>query len=223
MSNYYASKLNSQTLFQVYDTKIPRIQQYLSAEIDFVRSRLSGSECILEIAAGYGRIIRELAPYCKSILGMDISHENIELSKDYLEEHPNAEMLVMDVHNMHFTTLFDCVLCLQNGLSAIRATPKDINSMLKLLAPGGTAYFSTYSNRFWDWRVKWFEEQAQKGCLGPIDYEQTKDGIIVCKDGFRGTIQSKEELKAIGESSGFPYKLVEVDNSSLFLIIHRKG
>ena len=37
MNNYYADKLNAQSLFQVYDTAIPRIKQYLDAEIDFVR------------------------------------------------------------------------------------------------------------------------------------------------------------------------------------------
>lgn len=29
MANYYADKLNSQGLFQVYETSIPRVKQYL--------------------------------------------------------------------------------------------------------------------------------------------------------------------------------------------------
>ena len=62
MNNYYADKLNAQSLFQVYDTAIPRIKQYLDAEIDFVRQNLTGSEDVLELAAGYGRIVKELAP-----------------------------------------------------------------------------------------------------------------------------------------------------------------
>jgi 2-polyprenyl-6-hydroxyphenyl methylase/3-demethylubiquinone-9 3-methyltransferase len=68
MSNYYDEKLNSQMLFQVYETAIPRISQYLHAEIDYVRSFLTGTESVIELGAGYGRIVRSLAPDCASIM-----------------------------------------------------------------------------------------------------------------------------------------------------------
>lgn len=64
MSNYYAEKLNSQSLFQVYDTAIPRIRQYLDSEIDFVKEKLLKTDRVLELAAGYGRIVKQLAPGC---------------------------------------------------------------------------------------------------------------------------------------------------------------
>ncbi|HBC97211.1 MAG TPA: class I SAM-dependent methyltransferase, partial [Clostridium sp.] len=57
-------KLNSQKLFQVYETQIPRVKQYLQAEIDFVKKNLSKTQSVLELGAGYGRIVRELAPHC---------------------------------------------------------------------------------------------------------------------------------------------------------------
>ena len=221
MDNYYADKLNSQILFQVYDTSIPRIRQYLDEEINYVKERLSPADHVIELAAGYGRIVRCLAPFCAAITGIDISKESVALSESYLKDHPNARIIEMDVHHLSLHTLFDTVLCLQNALSAMRATPETIRNVIALLAPGGTAYFSTYSARFWDWRIRWFEEQAQKGCLGALDYTQTKDGVIVCKDGFRATTQTPEELETIGRQSGFPYELVEVDESSLFLIIRR--
>lgn len=219
MGNYYAEKLNSQSLFKVYDTAIPRVGQYLAAEIDFVRQQLKPSDRVIEIAAGYGRIVRQLAPYCKKITGMDISAESVELSADYLKDCPNAKMVEMDLHHLHFDETFDVVLCLQNALSATRATPEAIKSMVSLLAPGGTAFFSTYSAKFWDWRIKWFEEQAEKKCLGRLDYENTKDGVIVCADGFRATTQTPEELDSIGKMLGLPYEITEVDSSSVFLIV----
>ena len=51
MQNYYAGKLNATKLFQVYDTGIERVRQYLEAEIDFVRKDLQGHERILELGA----------------------------------------------------------------------------------------------------------------------------------------------------------------------------
>ncbi|WP_373898639.1 hypothetical protein ACER0A_005785 [Haloimpatiens sp. FM7315] len=85
MNNYYKQNLNSQKLYQVYETKIPPIKQYLDAEIDFVKDSLSNTQRVLEIGAGYGRIMKELAPYCEFILGIDISKENVLFSKDYLK------------------------------------------------------------------------------------------------------------------------------------------
>jgi len=42
--SYYAQNLNSQKLFKVYDTNIPRVRQYLDKEVDFIRKRLRGDE-----------------------------------------------------------------------------------------------------------------------------------------------------------------------------------
>lgn len=221
MDNYYAEKLNSQKLFQVYETQIPRVKQYLQAEVDFVKENLSDTQSVLELGAGYGRIVRQLAPYCGSIVGMDISVESVELGREYLKDCPNARMVAMDVHRMEFPNPFDVVLCLQNGLSAMRADATVINKILEVLAPGGTAYFSSYSSNFWDFRVKWFEEQASKGLLGELDYDKTQNGVIICKDGFKAMTHSPEDFQKIGENSGYPYKIQEVDESSLFLIIHK--
>lgn len=221
MSNYYAEKLNSQSLFQVYDTAIPRIRQYLDSEIDFVKEKLLKTDRVLELAAGYGRIVKQLAPACNTITGMDISEESVELGREYVKDCPNADMVVMDVHQMFFEQPYDVILCMQNGLSAMRATPEVIDKILDILAPGGTAYFSTYSANFWDWRIKWFEEQAMKGLLGELDYDLTKDGVIVCKDGFRSTTQSFEDYQKIGVQCGYAYEIKEVDSSSLFLMIKK--
>ena len=211
--NYYAENLNSQKLYQVYETSLPRIKRYLEAEIEFVRARLSGRERVLELGAGYGRIVKELAPFCASIVGMDISEENVALGRRYLKDFPHAGMVAMDVHDMRFDRQFDVVLCLQND--------RAIKDIIGLLAPGGAAYFSSYSAKFWDCRLKWFEEQASKGLLGAIDPERTKDGVIVCTDGFKATTHTPDDFERIGAASGYPYQVTEVDDSSVFLIIHK--
>lgn len=223
MSNYYSEKLNSGKLFQVYDTAIPRIRQYLDAEIDFVRSSLTGTESVLELAAGYGRIMKELAPRCSAILGIDISEDSVLHGREFLRNCPNASLLTMDVHNLSFDRGYDVILCLQNGLSAMKATHSTIESILRFLNPGGSAFFSTYSSRFWGCRLAWFREQAGKGLLGEIDAEKTGDGVIICKDGFTATTHTPEDFEEIGKRVGLPYRIVEVDESSLFLIIRKEG
>ncbi len=221
--SYYKQSLNAQKLYNVYETKHDRVKQYLNAEIDFVRKNLYGSEVVLELGAGYGRIVKELAPYCKEIIGVDISEGNVNFGMEYLEGVENARLIVMDVHNLELDGLFDVILCLQNGLSAMKIEPLSyINSIMALLNEGGRAYISTYSPNFWEHRLAWFQEQAEKGLLGEIDMEKTKDGIIICKDGFQAKTHSPEDLDAIGKVSGCAYEVIEVDESSVFLVITKK-
>lgn len=219
-TNYYAQNLNSAKLYQVYQTQIPRIRQYLDAEIDYVRSTLRGGEKVLELGAGYGRIVKSLAPYVASILGIDISEGSVESGKEYLRNTPNARLVVMDAHNLNTEDRFDVVLCLQNGLSAMKGQAQNlVTRSLEILSSGGKAYFSTYSPKFWEHRLAWFQEQADKGLLGEIDLDMTKDGVIICKDGFTATTFTEVDLEKLGKASGCEYQIKEVDGSSVFLII----
>lgn len=220
--NYYDESLNGQKLCQVYQTKFPRVEQYLEAEISFVKKHLQGTERILELGAGYGRIMKELAPNCKAIVGIDISKDNIEFGREYLRDVHNAQLYVMDAHHLNFQEPFDVILCLQNGLSAMKLPPEEyIKTLLGLLTADGKVLISSYSPNFWEHRVAWFREQAEKGLLGELDMEHTKNGVIVCKDGFRAVTHSPKEMDQIGKSTGLPYEVTEVDQSSIFLIVSK--
>jgi len=218
--NYYAKSLNARKLFDVYQTRHLRITQYLDAEIAFVRSHLHGTERVVELGAGYGRIMKALATNCASVTGIDISKDNVEFGNEYLSGVPNAKLLVMDAHNLTLDGTFDIALCLQNALSAMKTQPLEyVKKIMALLSPGGKAFISSYSAKFWEHRLAWFQEQAEKGLLGEIDMAQTKGGVIVCKDGFRATTHSPQDMDLIGKASGFPYEITEVDESSVFLVV----
>lgn len=221
--NYYAQSLNAQRLWQVYDTAIPRVSGYLERETAFVRDRLKKTDVVLELAAGYGRIMKELAPYVKSITGIEISGDNVRFGEEYLKNIPNTGLLTMDAHDINYDSCFDAVLCLQNGLSATRAEVPEVFAAkaVKALKKGGEAYFSTYHPNFWEQRVAWFEEQARKGLIGELDMEKTQNGVIICKDGFRATTHSIADLEKIGRSTNCRWQIFEVDDSSIFLVIEK--
>lgn len=223
--NYYTNSLNAQRLWQVYDTAIPRISEYLQRETAFVRDRLKKTDAVLEIAAGYGRIMKELAPFVGSITGIEISGGNVHFGGGYLKNIANTELLVMDAHNIDYDSCFDAVLCLQNGLSAIRADVPEAFAakVIRALKIGGKAYFSTYHPNFWEQRIEWFQEQASKGLIGELDMEKTKNGVIICKDGFRATTHSITDLEKIGRSTNCGWQIFEVDDSSIFLVVEKWG
>jgi len=218
--NYYKEFLNSNKLLQAYDTKITRVKQFLSEEINFVKNRLTGNESVLELGAGYGRIVKELAPYAGNVLGIDISKDSIEFGRKYISGIDNAKLEVMDAYNIPFEEEFDVTLCMQNGISAIKGNQMQlVENALKATKQNGTVYISTYSEKFWEHRLSWFKEQADKGLLGEIDFEKTGNGEIYCKDGFKAMTFSEDDFREIGEKTGYKYEVIEVDQSSLFLVV----
>lgn len=217
---WYARNMNAANLEEVYRTRLPRVRQYLDAEIGFVRGFLSGRERVLELGAGYGRIVKELAPLAASVVGIELSEASVAFGREYLKNVPNAELKEMDAHRLGLAVEFDVVLCLQNGLSAMKGEPLNlVRQALSVLLSGGRALFSSYSPKFWEHRLAWFREQVRKGLLGEIDEERTQKGTIVCVDGFEATTFSRGDLEALGEAVGCGYRLEEVDESSLFLIL----
>lgn len=223
MGNYYAESLNASRLLDVYRTEIPRVKQYLKAEVDFVKNNLHGNESVLELGAGYGRIMKELSPSVHSIIGMEISQDSVRYGRDYLKDCPNCRLISQDVHALDADGQFDVVLCLQNGLSAFKGVDTEVaRKAARALKKGGTAYFSSYSMKFWDTRLAWFQEQAAKGLLGEIDFEKTGEGEIVCRDGFTATTHTPQDMERLGRSIGQPYRIQEVDESSVFLIINKQ-
>lgn len=92
MESYYAGKLNARKLQQVYETDIPRVRQYLDAGMNFVARSLAGREKVLELGAGYGRIMKRLGPFPESVTGIDISEENVRFGEEYLGDAPTAAL-----------------------------------------------------------------------------------------------------------------------------------
>ncbi len=221
-SNYYADSLNSMHLYQVYQTEIDRVNQYLASEINFIRDHVHSHENAMELGAGYGRVMKELAPFLNTITGIDISKDTVEFGQHYLNSCDNCVLKCMDAHNLQFDRQFDVILCLQNGLSSLKGDAFNlVEQVVALLSPNGRAYFSSYSAKFWVHRLAWFQEQADKGLLGEIDLAKTQNGQIVCRDGFVATTCSPSYLEELGKASGCTYQIIEVNESSIFLILEK--
>jgi 2-polyprenyl-6-hydroxyphenyl methylase/3-demethylubiquinone-9 3-methyltransferase len=131
----------------------------------------------------------------------------------------------MDALDLRFSdNELDAVVCIQNGICAFGVDQHALLSeALRVLRPGGRALFSTYSDRFWSHRLAWFEAQAAEGLLGPIDYGDSGEGVIVCKDGFRAGRLTPEYLQSLCSTLGAEPEIREVDRSSVFCEIVKQG
>lgn len=223
MSDYYSANLSAHRLKRVYEIASPRIRQYLNAEVDYAIGRIRPDDAVLELGCGYGRILARLTKRGNPVYGIDTSMESLILAQDELYRHPNLYLARMDASHLGFADgSFDMVLCLQNGISAFHCDAgRLIWESLRVTRPGGMVLYSTYSEKFWSERLAWFQAQAAEGLLGEIDLLKTRDGTIVCKDGFTATTMSPDQFSALVTDHGESAEITEVDESALFCEIRR--
>ncbi len=219
MASFYSERLSAERLRRCYEIAPPRVKQYFEAEIAFVASRVCATDTVLELGCGYGRIVKELATKAKAVVGIDSSQSSLQLARQWLGEVSNCQFIHMDAAALGFgDRTFDVVVCVQNGLSAFHVDPHAvIRESIRVTRPGGRVLLSSYSPRFWEHRLEWFQLQAGHGLLGEIDQQATRDGVIVCKDGFHASTVSPDQFLALTAGLDVQSRTVtEVDESSIF-------
>lgn len=218
MYGYYKENLSAERLKRVYDIAPPRVRRYLDAETHHVVEQIKPGADVLELGCGYGRILPVLAKKAGMLVGIDTSIDNLAFGRPALGHLVHCRLLCMDAALLGFgNERFDCVVCIQNGISAFHVDRHHlIREAVRVAKPGGVVLFSTYADRFWEDRLSWFEMQAGAGLLGEIDYDRTASGVIVCKDGFTATTASPEDFRVLTAGLDAEVNLVEVDGSSLF-------
>ena len=219
MEGYYQKKLSSGRLQQVYDLAPPRIRQYLRAELDHALEHISGEDLILDLGCGYGRQFPDLCARARFVVGIDSSSGSLETDQESLSGFANFLLVLMNARKLQFpANAFDAVLCLQNGISAFHIDPRRlIREALRVTRPGGTVLFSSYSEKFWQERLHWFHLQSEAGLLGKIDPARTRDGFIVCDDGFTATTVNEAGFRMLTAGlRNVTISIEEVDQSSLF-------
>ena len=218
MTDYYKEKLSALRLKQCYEIAPSRVQRYLQAELDYVLEKVHSEYRVLEMGCGYGRVLSRLAPKATQAIGIDTSQSSLLLGKETFSKVTNCHFFRMNaVQTGFFDRSFHLVVCIQNGISAFHVDKKIIvRESIRITKPGGTVLFSSYSERFWEYRLEWFRMQADAGLLGEIDEEKTGNGVIVCKDGFTATTVDADEFRSLAHDFKVSLRIKEVDESSLF-------
>jgi 2-polyprenyl-6-hydroxyphenyl methylase/3-demethylubiquinone-9 3-methyltransferase len=218
MPGYYAARLAAERLRACYDAPPPRTVRYLEAEITHVLEHARPGDRVLELGCGYGRVLRRLAPRVRSVLGVDTALASLELARTFVAGAGGVRLAAMDAARTGLRDgAFDLTLCIQNGISAFQVEPATLaREALRVTRSGGLVLFSSYAARFWESRLEWFEAQAARGLIGEIDREATRDGVIVCRDGFRSVTWDEAGFRSLVEPLGLAPRFVEVDGSSLF-------
>ena len=222
MKGYYEQKLSAQRLRRCYEIASPRVRQYFESELSHVLARIKPGDSVLDLGCGYGRVMPRLAEKAGFVFGIDSSYASLMMARETIAGISNCVLAAMNALHLSFkNNIFDVVICIQNGISAFHVDQTElIRESIRVARPGGTVLFSSYSGKFWDHRLEWFQMQADEGLLGEIDFEKTGNGVIICKDGFKATTVGPEGFRELTSGLGVDIKIVEVDNSSLFCEIY---
>jgi ubiquinone/menaquinone biosynthesis C-methylase UbiE len=216
--NYYQEKLAAQQLVKCYQIAPSRVQQYLTAEISYVMKKIRPGDKVLDLGCGFGRVMSELARKAAAVVGIDNSSASLLLAQEKIRCIPNCSLVQANALHLSFKkNSFDVVICIQNGISAFHVDQKQlIKESLRVTKNRGIVLVSSYSDKFWKHRLEWFQMQADAGLLGEIDYEKTRDGIIICKDGFTATTVTPGQFLSLTSDLGAAASIAEVDESSIF-------
>jgi 2-polyprenyl-6-hydroxyphenyl methylase/3-demethylubiquinone-9 3-methyltransferase len=214
---YYREKLSGLRLRECYETAPTRARRYLEAEVRHLLSRIEPGDEVLELGCGYGRVLLPVAAKARRAVGIDTAPESLDLGRELAGDIP-VEFIEMDATSMTFPDAsFDLTACVQNGICAFGVDrPSLVREAIRVTRPGGRVIFSSYSPRFWEDRLEWFEAQAARGLLGLVDREASRDGVIVCADGFRAGALDAEGFTTLLAGLGLPGTISEVDHSSVF-------
>jgi SAM-dependent methyltransferase len=218
MKNYYNERLFADRLRRVYELAPPRVKQYLDSEISYIQKHLHPTDIVLELGCGYGRVISRIYKDANYLVGIDTSVASLRSARNDLNSIANVALIRMDALSLGFRDkIFDGVICIQNGISAFHVDPHVlIRESLRVTKQGGQAFFSSYAAGFWDDRLEWFRIQAENGLLGAIDWQKTREGTIVCSDGFTATTFAPDDFVKLVSPLGRPFEISEIDGSSLF-------
>jgi len=225
MQGYYAERLAAEALEHCYELAPARVQQYLHAEVDFVVRQLHPTDQVLDLGCGYGRTLPSLAQAARYVVRIDTSLTSLRTATGRLRAARNCAVACMDAIRLGFADeSFDCVACIQNGISAFHLDRKElIREACRVLRVGGAAFFSTYAEGFWQHRLDWFERQAAAGLIGEIDRTQTRNGRIVCTDGFTSETVRPDEFSALAGGLQLEVETFEVDASARFYMVRRNS
>jgi 2-polyprenyl-6-hydroxyphenyl methylase/3-demethylubiquinone-9 3-methyltransferase len=154
-------------------------------------------------------------------VGADNSLASLRLARQRLGAARNCDLLCADAKQLGFAAAsFDRVVCIQNGICAFHVDRRLlVREVVRVLRPRGTALFSTYSDHFWEDRLDWFERQSAAGLIGDIDRMRTRDGVIVCTDGFTSGTVREEEFHTLVADLDVETESFEVDDSSVFYLV----
>jgi SAM-dependent methyltransferase len=195
----------------------------LQVTLDGVGASFTGTERVLEIGCGIGRMTRALARRSASILGIDVSDEMVARARHALSDLENVELQVgngtdlSDLASGCFDTCYSYVVFQHIPDPAI--TCRYIAEMGRVLRPGGWALFQVSDTpEIHDPRT-WARSHGMRYRLGVLAGRRPRG---CAKPQWLGSAVSRRELLSAMERGGLALEAESGQDTQYHLVLGRR-
>ena len=211
------SKQNEDVIFNYWETFVKKaskpIQDWLRQESIFLKKNITKNSIVLDVGAGYGRNVLDIAKIAKKIIGIDKSKFIIDATSKIAKKYKNVEFYCQDALKINYpNNSFDYVLCLGNTFGNL---DKDKISLLKemerVCKKGGKIYICVYSDKALTIRLKEYKK------IG-IHIKKIKGGIVYNDSGQLSEQFSKTQLKRLFKKVGLEANIIELTSISYMCV-----
>lgn len=194
----------------------PDFKKWTKQDIVEIKKFLKNDSIVLDVGCGYGREIKELAPFCKKIIGIDKDPKEIETAKSYLKNISNIELLVRDAKKTSFPDeSFDMIISVGNTFGNLDVDKEAVlQEMRRLIKKDGKILLGIYSKGANSRRIKAYESIGLK-------IKTIENGKIIFEDGLVSEEFSKDELRKIFEKFQLKVRFIDMGKIAVLCVVSK--
>ena len=206
-------KLSTIDMFNKLANLFPEFKEWTTQDVVEIKKFLKKDSIVLDIGCGWGREIKELAPFCKKIIALDNDAREIETAKSYLKNIQNVEFEIQDAKKTSFPDeSFDIIISVGNTFGNLGDDKeKVLQEMKRLIKKDGKILLSVYSKGANSKRATAYESIGLK-------IKTIENGKILFEDGLISEEFSKDELREIFEKFQLKVRFIDIANIAVLCI-----
>ncbi len=211
MSHYFKQYLRA------VEDPLPEMRFYFDQENNYLKNYVSPESLILDVGCGNGRTMKFLAPYVKTVVGLDYDRKMLAAAKKNLVKIPNIKLIHCDFFHYQFKKIFDLSLASYNLLGSselpARRRPQLLHNMIECTKDGRHVLVSVWSDQGIDFAKKYYPHIGIK-VLNIRDNEVATDHGVFKRF-------TKKELEQLAQATGKDFKIVEL--TDIFYLLDIKA
>ncbi len=175
-----------------------KYKDYIKEETRLLKTKVKGSNKILEAGIGIGRLIPELDPVVKEFIGVDNSNLMLKESKEIAKKLKNVKIIRCDLEKLSKVfskNYFDYSLCVWNTLGNVKNEVKILRELSRVTKK--SVIVSVYKKGTLKDRINWYKTVGIK--INKID---KKREIFYSESRLKSKSYSIKDLRQIGKKAG---------------------
>lgn len=209
-------ELSTIDMFNKLVDVFPEFAEWTKQDIVEIKKFLKKDSIVLDVGCGWGREIKELAPFCEKIVALDNDSREIETAKSYLKNIQNVEFEIQDAKKTSFPDeAFDIIISVGNTFGNLAEDKeKVLQEMKRLIKKDGKILLSVYSKGVNSKRATAYKSIGLK-------IKTIENGKIHFEDGLISEEFSKDELKEIFEKFQLKVRFIDIADIAVLCVVSK--